>query len=418
MPRTTKRAAPRRHRLTDGFIRSIILPHDKPKTYWDTVQRGLSLKVRPTGTMTFRLAYRHQGRLRWYTIDRYGAIGLKEARHVARKIRARADLGEDPQAEKVQARVGESFKHVHRAYVEKHARRKNKSWRQADKLMQTYVLPKLGGHKARDIKRRDLRRIFDDLTGNGRAALANQVLAAASATFSWAVEHEIVEANPVRGIKRNTGNGGSTRFLSNDEIRAVWPLFDDLGLLPSTVLKVILLTAQRPGEVCHMRCEHIDWDAALWAMPGEPGEPGAGWPGTKNGRDHEVPLTAPVLDLLRELDPAAHGHVFPSSKKGKCIAIPRVGPIWRQAGIERFRPHDLRATAATGMDALGIVRQHISLVLNHVEGGVTQSYVRHDKRQHKRSALQSWANELTAILDGKGQTDHRADVHELRQTAR
>ena len=132
-----------------------------------------------------------------------------------------------------------------------------------------------------------------------------------------------------------------------------------------------------------------------------------------------MPLAAPVLDLLGgpDFEPTEQGHVFPSTKRGKSISIPRVTDVWKSASIKRFRPHDLRATAATGLDRLGIVRQHISLVLNHSEAGVTASYVRHDHRQHKRDALDAWAKELTAILVGAGTTDQMAEVVELARAA-
>ena len=408
-----QKRAPNRRRLTDAYIRSLSVPTGKAVMIWDTLQSGLVLKARPTGTKTFKVAYRHQGRLRWYTIDKYPAIGLAEARDTAKTIRARATLGEDPQAEKVQARIGDALNHIADAYVERYARKNNKSWKQADALMRTYIRPKLGNRKGRQISRRDLRAIFDNLTESGKEVLANQVLAATSSVFSWAVEHEILEINPCRGIKRNKTKP-SSRFLSNDELRAVWPLFDTLGLLPMTALKITLLSAQRPGEVCSMRWQDLDFEGGLWTLPGKPNE---GWPGTKNGRDHEVPLTSAIVELLRELDPKETGHVFSSPKRGKCISIPRVVSIWAAAKINRFRPHDLRATAATGMDRLGIVRQRISLVLNHVEGGTTTNYVRHDMRQHKRDALEVWNKELMAVLAHKGKTDREAKIVQFEAAA-
>jgi integrase len=222
------------------------------------------------------------------------------------------------------------------------------------------------------------------------------------------LKRDLVATNPCRGIEHHKRTP-SKRFLSNDQLRLVWPLLED-------ALRLVLLTAQRPGEVCAMRWEHLDLDAGLWSMPGAPT---TGWKGTKNKRDHEVPLTDPVLALLRDLDPKPSGHVFPSAtRKGKCIGIPRTDQIWSDADIPRFTPHNLRATAATKMDELGIVRDHIALILNHTDGGVTASYVRHDKRGHKRSALERWATELSAILEGNGLTDRSATVVPLTAGAR
>jgi integrase len=159
--------------------------------------------------------------------------------------------------------------------------------------------------------------------------LANCVKAAASAVFNWGLKRNLVTDNPCRGIEAYKTKA-AVRFLSNDEIRAVWSLFDELGLYQSNILKLILLTAQRPGEVTSLRWEHVDQDAALWTMPGAPAP---GWPGTKNGRDHEVPLTEPVLALLSDLEPKPVGHVFPSIHRGKCINRPSPQPVWQTAGI-------------------------------------------------------------------------------------
>ena len=66
------------------------------------------------------------------------------------------------------------------------------------------------------------------------------------------------------------------------------------------------------------------------------------------------------------------------------------------------------------MYSLGVPRDHISLVLNHVEGGITKKYLKGKQLDHKRAALELWATELMAILAGEGATDHKADVIALR----
>jgi integrase len=65
-----------------------------------------------------------------------------------------------------------------------------------------------------------------------------------------------------------------------------------------------------------------------------------------------------------------------------------------------FRGHDLRRTAATKMAEAGVPRQHISLVLNHVESGarVTRIYDRYSYDAEKRAALEAWVEKLRAIL--------------------
>ena len=355
-----------------------------------------ALQVTPTGHKSFKCVYRHAGRVRWFHIDSYPSIGLKEARDIALQIRSRAALGEDPHSDKVASRTGDTLKNVAERYVERHARRANKSWRQADHLMRRYVLPTLGSRKIQNIKRREIRQIFDHLTEENHPIMANQVLAAVSKVLSWAEDKEIVETNVARGIRRNKTNGAD-RFLSDEELALVWPEFEKrLGPARAMALRLILVTAQRPGEVCAMRWQDIDLNKAVWSLPGSPDKE---WPGTKNGRTHQVPLSVPALEILQELGLEESGPVFPHERG--CMRIPSVQPIWKALGMQRFRPHDLRATAASGMDALGIHKEHISRVLNHVEGGTTAGYIRHDNMEQKRRALEAWALRLKAVVQDR-----------------
>jgi integrase len=110
-------------------------------------------------------------------------------------------------------------------------------------------------------------------------------LAAASAIFSWAIRQEIVAVNPCRTVDRNPTTARE-RVLSDGEVATLWPRLDP-------VLKLILLTGQRPGEVGALQRNHIA--GGWWQMPGKPvGD----WPGTKNGRDHRVALSESAQALV------------------------------------------------------------------------------------------------------------------------
>ena len=115
--------------------------------------------------------------------------------------------------------------------------------------------------------------------------VANQILAAASAIFSWAIRQEILTVNPCKLVDRNPTTDRE-RVLSDAEVKLLWEKLDP-------ALKLILLTGQRPGEVAAMQREHIvdGW----WQMPGKPQ---GDWPGTKNGRDHRVWLSEPAQALI------------------------------------------------------------------------------------------------------------------------
>ena len=390
-----EKAEPNRRELTDRFIRQVD-PPEKRKLWWDTKQRGLCLQVQPSGHKSFKVAYRSGGRLRWYHIDVYGAVYLKEAREVAREIRKRVALGEDPHGDKVSSRQGITFRQLAEKYQERHARRQNKSWEQPAYLLRSYVMPALGARKAKDVSLDDVRRLFKDID---RPIVANQVLAAVSSVYSWAIgegEPEI-DTNPATGIKRNPTKERE-RVLTESELRLVWPAFDDYGLVKATALRCVLLTAQRPGEVTHMRAEHID--GRWWTLPGAP--EADGWPGTKNGLDHRIWISEPVMDLLDALDVPERGWVFRSESGAPFRELSSAArQIWKELEIPRFTAHDLRRTAGTGMTGMGIDRLTVSRILNHKEGGITRVYDRFSYDTPKKNALEAWGARLLEIVAGE-----------------
>ena len=395
---TTGRREPNRRELTDRFIRTLAPPNRKT-LYWDTKQGGLCLVAQPTGHKAFKVAYRSGGQLKWYHIDRYEAIYLKEARDVARQIRARVAAGGDPHLDKMKSRQGITFQKLAEKHQNQHARKANKSWEQTANLLKSNVFPSFGTRKAKDVTKDDMRRLFRKLAED-RPVLANQVLAAVSSVYSWALSEDEpdIEVNPTTGIRRNPTKGRE-RALTESELRDVWPMLDDFGLVKATALRCVLLTAQRSGEILHMRGEHID--GQWWTMPGKADEE-TGWPGTKNHLDHRVPLSDPVMALLQELGLPERGWVF-ATDRGKPLGYLSdvTKKISTDLAIARFTVHDLRRTAATGMASMGIDRVTVSRILNHAEGGITALYDRHSYDQQKRHALDAWAGKLLEILSGK-----------------
>ena len=130
--------------------------------------------------------------------------------------------------------------------------------------MRRNVLPHWGKLKAADITRVDVKAMMARIEA---PVLANRTLAAASAIFAWAIREDLLKANPCAKVERNEVRSRE-RVLSDGELPRFWAAFDAAGLVKSSALKMILLTGQRPGEVAHMRSEHIvdGW----WELTGSP----------------------------------------------------------------------------------------------------------------------------------------------------
>jgi integrase len=395
-------AAPRKRPLTDKMVLRQK-PEATAYNVWDTREPGLVLRVQPTGHKAFKFVYSRGGAKRWVHI---GWASLDEARAKAAKLRSEVREGKDPLAERQALRMADSFAELADRYLELYAKKRNKSWRQGRELVERYLLPRWGKLKANSISRADVRRLFDSIEA---PILANQVLAAASAVFSWAVKQEEVAANPCRGIERNQ-TAERERVLSDSELPRFWAAFDTAGLVRSSALKVILLCGQRPGEVAHMRREHIK--DGWWQMPGKP-DAGVGWPGTKNGASHRVWLSEPVRQIIAELsDGEQTGYVFGGAVSGLDGAM---RDICERLGIEdKARPHDLRRTNGTAITRLKFGRDAMNRIQNHREGGIADVYDRHDYEDENRRIMDAVASHLMALAEGRQQPDNVVTIPSKR----
>lgn len=401
-PRGHSRRVKHKVRLRELSIRNAK-PEAKPYMIWDLVQRGLGLRVqpKPTGSKSWKCVYSRGGKPRWYHIGNADVIGLADARVKASEIMLAVDKdGRDPAGEKSAERSSGTFADLaakHLAYAQK----KNKSWRQADALIRRYALPRLGKLQATTISRSDIKTMLARIEA---PILANQVLASTSAIFTWAIDEEILpvnHVNPCRKVKRNDPQSRE-RVLADSELPKFWPAFDDAGLIVSSALKTILLTGQRPGEVAHMRREHIvdGW----WEMPGKP-VPALGWLGTKNKQTHRVWLSAPVQALIAELgdDGVTTGFVF-SSRGRRPIRGPAeaMRKICGKLGVERATPHDLRRTFLTKVTGLKFGRDAMDRIANHKEKGkVTDTYDRFSYSEDDRRIMETVAARLLALVEGR-----------------
>jgi integrase len=285
------RLARHKRNLTEIFLQRVR-PLPQRFLVCDTDAKGLALQIRPNGQRAWKFVYSFHRRVRWYHIGDASAWGLADARIRARELRVEVDRDNDPQATRRAKRSAGTFKELAQRYLEEHAKKHNKSWKQADYLVRKHLLPTLGQLKSASITHDDGARTVGAIKA---PVVANQTLVAGSAIFSWAIKKRIdgVKENPFSHIERNKVVSRE-RVLFADELPRFWAEFDKAGLA-GKALKLILLTGQRPGEVMRLRREHIrdGW----WDMPGVP-MPTLGWPGTKNSQAHRVWLPRPVWGLF------------------------------------------------------------------------------------------------------------------------
>jgi integrase len=170
--------------------------------------------------------------------------------------------------------------------------------------------------------------------------------------------------------------------------------FGDLG-------KLLVLTAQRRGEVASMRWDRLDLDAAVWHLESTD---------TKAARAHIVPLSPQVVEILRRVPRFERSPlVFPASRLSSDRPISGFSKALlaakRLSGVDGWHWHDLRRSAATGMAKLSIPPHICERILNHTAGRTLSQialiYNVHSYGDEVRRALEMWASEVERIVSGE-----------------
>jgi integrase len=404
----------RRIRMTVAWVRSVRGPGHGRIDYSDAEMPGLQLRVSHTGRKSWRMVYRvrGEGKQRVADLGAFPEVGLAEARDEARRIRGLARKREDPFEAERRAR-GLTFGTLAEEYI----RLRAKSLRTAvetEREIRRYLLPAWETRPAVSIERRDVIELCDPVIERGAKVQANRVFELARRIFNFGIQRDLVKANPCALMKPPGGSEPARdRALSADEISTFWRGLEQASMFPwmRTAMRLVLVTAQRPGEVALARWDEIDAKARLWTIPGER---------AKNRLAHRVPLSGLAVTLIESLHRnseflfsspivQADGTIRPVERHALSRAIDRArdtpkgkepGPI---AAMVRFTPHDLRRTAASHMARLGVDYITIAKVLNHTLSGVTAIYNRHGYDPEKRRALDKWGRELERIIAGESE---------------
>jgi integrase len=335
------------------------------------------------------------------TFGTYPAISVAKAYKLNSDAIIELGKGNDPGAalvdERKESRTAITLKSFVDEYIEKWAQPRKRSWREDERMLKKDVTPLLGRYLMRDIERRQIIKLLDRVADRAPIA-ANRTYAVIRRMFNFAIERDVIAVSPCTNIRTPTPERQRNRILSADEIKILWENLDVAPMDKATriAIRLLLVTAQRRGELVSARWSNIDLVNGWWTIPAD---------ASKNYLPHRVPLTKLACNLLEQAKAIApeSEYVFPSPTRDTHInpdAINRaVNRNRLEIGIEHFTLHDLRRTAASQMTSAGIPRLTVSKVLNHAESGITAVYDRHSYDQEKRQALDCWASSIERIIE-------------------
>lgn len=370
------------------------LPTPEPGTrvvYRDTKTAGLQLRVTAAGVKTFSIFRRIKGgQPERITLDRCPPMTVEQARTAAAQVNATIAAGGNP-AEVKRAVKGEpTFADLFNAYLERHSKPHKRTWREDEAKYRDYLAKPLGGRKVSHITRQQVGAIHDRITGDRHAIMANRVVALVSSVFGWGISKSLCEANPAKGIKRNSETSRD-RFLQADELpRFFKALAEESNEAMRGYFLLSLLTGARRSNVLAMRWADVNLERAEWRIVR-----------TKNNEPATVTLSPEALQILRQRKPDETEHetyVFPGPGRRGHLVEPRKGweRVLKRAGIADLRIHDLRRSLGSWQAKTGASLAIIGKSLGHKTAQATAIYARLDLDPVRQSVNAATAAMLEA----------------------
>ena len=374
----THRKTDHAENLTQDSVRKVKPPAVGRKYIYDTTQPALALCITATGSRTFYLVKRLNGKYVRTPIGKVGEFTVQQARDaVASKLGNAVIKGIDPVEEKREQRLQRAREHttlgdLWEYYFEQHAKPHKRSWRQDEKRYNRH-LSSWATKPLDQITPADVERLHTNV-GKKAPYEANRLLALISTMFNKASKIEFDGDNPCKGIAKFQ-ESQRERFLHRDEIPAFFNALEKLRIASPTaadVLEMCVWTAAQKENVMSMEWADLNIDRGLWIIPGGK---------HKNGKPVNVPLVPQAIAILgRRKHGADPKYVFPGRRRGKHIV--NLAKPWNRlletAGLKGVHIHDLRRTAGSWMAAGGTSLHLIGKALGHASTSATSIYARLD----------------------------------------
>jgi integrase len=395
-------------KLSTTLVKSLT-PKPKPYEVVDTEVKGFLLRVQPSGAMSYYFAYRTESGVRKrMKLGVHGpACTVAMARDAATAAAGDVTRGVDVQSEK-KARVANAVELRNRTlgvFLEDHygpwviAHQKAGAETVA-RIKQAFA--EFLNMPLEDVNLRRIDRYRTDAIGRGlKPSSINRTVTNLQGLLSRAVEWGVISEHPLQGMKAlKVDNRPRVRFLSDEEESSLtkaldqrdqrlkdarssankhrldrgYPLLQDLAehayadrLTPMVLIS--LKTGLRKGEILDLRWSDVDLDARLLTVRGED---------SKSGNTRYVPLNPTALAALtswRRQSGKSNQRVFPANDGGR---LDNVRSSWAtllsDAGIEKFRWHDMRHHFASKLVMKGVPLNTVRELCGHADSNTTLRY--------------------------------------------
>ncbi len=378
--------------FTKAILKTLPLPSEgKRAYYYDENEKGLIIDVRSTGTKTFYLYKKLNGRPERIFLGQYPDMSIENARKAAATKKGQIAGGKNPQDAKRKIRAEMTLGELFIMYMERHSKIHKKSWKFDEREFNKY-LSHWFKRKLSDISRNEVQKLHSELGRDNGLYQANRILERVRGIYNKALEWGWEGDNPALRIKKFREKSRD-RFLNADELpRFFEALNSEENETARDFFLIALLTGARKTNVLMMRWDQLDLERRTWRIPE-----------TKNGESQTIPISMQAYEILKlRYSKTESVWVFPGTGKVGYFNDPK--KAWQRlldrAEIDNLRIHDLRRTLGSWQVATGSSLPIVGKTLGHKSPYSTQVYARLDL-DPVRSSVELATETMFAFKDKK-----------------
>ena len=359
---------------------------------------GLSLLVRPT-TVPGRLSKTWNQRLiingkpRSIGLGSYPVVELDEAREQALLNKRALAKGEDP-------RRKVSDVPTFREAAEKVVEIYKPTWKGPASLrdwkgnMDNYAFPVLGDVPVSQITTSHVLDVLVPIWTEKRVT-AQKVKSRIGMVLKWSIAEGHRPDNPAGESldaalpKQERKPVQHRKSLPYAEVEAALETIRearDATNLPATLgMRILTLTAVRPGEVQGMKWSEVDLEAATWTLPAER---------MKRNKEFRVPLSRQAVNVLKAAKKAIPGGEYVFSLSGQPLDDRVFQRLVKKLAIAAT-PHGFRSSFTEwATERSDMEKEVIQVCISHkaIDDRVWLAYMRSDRFEKRRELMQQWAD--------------------------
>lgn len=390
--------------LTDSALKAA---KPKDKLYRLPDANGLCLEVTPTGSKLWRYRYRFNGTPKMLALGKYPAVTLLEARQKRDTARKLLTEGTDPSEQKkatkqAQRADGVTFEALAREWFAYNAPRWAESTRYKAKLyLENDLIPGIGSRPVKAISRPDLVELVRKVEARGTLNAAGKIRQWLHQIFRFGLASGVVDTNPATDLDVIAAPAKAARHhphVSFAELPELLGKIDrtTISTLTRCAIRLLVLTAVRPGELRAAPWAEFDLDAAIWTIPKER---------MKARRPHVVPLPRQAVAILRSLEEISGSYplLFPGQQSSdRPMSENTINKALRLMGYEgRQTGHGFRHLLSTELNGRGYNRDWIERQLAHGDKDeIRNTYNHATYLAQRKEMMQAWADSIDVLYAG------------------